>query len=123
MNERINGSFKSYSLALEDLQEVEILEKRNRLSKSELSSIAYARRTCQGFLTDDQQARKLALEVIPGLVQTTPHLFGWLTFEGTLNDSDKAVVITEHEQLELPLRQHFEEVYQIAKQYRSFTDA
>jgi hypothetical protein len=123
MNERINGSFKSYSLALEDLQEVEILEKRNRLSKSELSSIAYARRTGQGFLTDDQQAGKLALEVIPGLVQTTPHLFGWLTFEGILKDSDKALVITEHEQLELPLSQRFEEVYQIAKQYRSFTDA
>jgi hypothetical protein len=123
MNERVNGSFKSYPLALEDLQEVEILEKRNRLGKGELSSIAYAKRTGQAFLTDDQQARKLALEIIPGRVQTTPHLFGWLVWEGILNDSDKTVVIAEHEQLQLPLCKHFEEVYLTVKQYRSFSAA
>jgi hypothetical protein len=119
-SERTNGFFKSYSLALEDLQEVEILEKRKRLSKGELSSIVFAKRTGQAFMTDDQKARRLAFEVIPGLVQTTPHLLGWLLFEGALKDSDRTVVIAEHEELELPLGKYFEETYLIVQQFRSF---
>jgi hypothetical protein len=104
------------------LHEVEILEKRKRLGKGELSSIAFAKRTGQAFMTDDQKARRLALEVIPGLVQTTPHLLGWLLFEGTLEDSDKTIVIAEHEELQLPLRKYFEETYLIVQQFRSSSD-
>jgi hypothetical protein len=118
-SERTEGFFKSYSLALEDLQDVEILERRQRLGKGELSSIAFAKRTGQAFMTDDQKARRLALEVIPGLVQTTPHLLGWLLFEGTLKDFDTAIVIAEHEELQLPLRKYFEQTYLIVQQFRS----
>lgn len=120
-NERMAGVFNSYSLALEDLQEVEILERRKRLGKAELSSIAFAKRTGQAFLTDDQKAQRLALEVMPGLVQTVPHLFGWLLFQGSLKDSEKTIVIAEHEEAGLPLRKCFEEAYIVVQQYRSLS--
>lgn len=118
--ERAKGRFQVYNLDIEDLQEVEILEKRRNLGKGELSSIAFATRTWQAFLTDDQKARKLAREVMPGLVQTTPHLFGWLLYEGILEDSDRASVIAEHEQLDLPLSKYFEEICEVALRYRSY---
>ena len=116
---RDGGRFQLFSLEIEDLQEIEILEKRKKLGKGELSSIAFAKRTHQAFLTDDKNALKLALEVLPnGRVQTTPDLFCWLLFEQFLGDSDKQVVISEHESLERPLKEQFEESYSMALQYR-----
>lgn len=120
--ERAKGRFQVYNLDIEDLQEVEILEKRKNLGKGELSSIAFAKRTWQAFLTDDQKARKLALEVMPGQVQTTPHLFGWLLYERILKDSDKASVIAEHEEVNRPLSEYFEEIYEVVLRYRSYAD-
>src|SRR6266496_4652483 len=77
--ERKKGQFQEYHLEIADLQEVEILEKRRNLGMGELSSIAFAKRTRQAFITDDQGARKLASEIMGHRnVQTTPHLFGWL---------------------------------------------
>ncbi len=116
---RKGGKFQMFSLEIEDLQEVEILERRKKLGKGELSSIAFAKRTQQAFLTDDKNAFKLAIEVLPtGRVQTTPDLFCWLIFEQLLGDSDKQVVISQHESLKRPLRQQFEESYSLALQYR-----
>src|SRR6266852_5420208 len=116
---RKGGRFQLFSLEVEDLQEVEILERRKKLGKGELSSIAFAKRTQQAFLTDDKNAFKLAIEVLPaGRVQTTPDLFCWLIFEQLLGDSDKQVVISQHESLKGPLREQFEESYSLALQYR-----
>lgn len=116
---RARARFQLFSLEIEDLQEVEILERRKKLGKGELSSIAFAKRTGQAFLTDDKNALKLALEVLPsGHVQTTPDLFGWLIFERRLGDSDKQVVISQHESLKRPLKEQFEEGYSLALQYR-----
>jgi len=113
------GKFQLFSLEIEDLQEVEILERRKKLGKGELSSIAFAKRTRQAFLTDDKNALRLALEVLPvGHVQTTPDLFCWLIFEQLLGDSDKQVVISEHESLNGPLKDQFEASYSLALQYR-----
>jgi len=76
-------------------------------------------RTQQAFLTDDKNALRLALEVLPvGHVQTTPDLFCWLIFEQLLGDSDKQVVISEHESLNGPLKDQFEASYSLALQYR-----
>lgn len=119
--ERRRGHFKDYHLELEDLLEVEFLEKRKRLGKGELSSMAFAKRTRQAFLTDDQGARKLAVGVLDSaMVQTTPHLFGWLFYTGSLLDPDKHAIILEHEQLEkrMPLTRFFEEIYLSALEYR-----
>lgn len=68
---RKGGKFQLFNLEIEDLQEVEIPERRKKLGKGELSSIAFAKRTQQAFLTDDKNAFKLAVEVLPtGRVQT-----------------------------------------------------
>lgn len=110
--ERAKGSFMDCNLELGDLQQVDILENRQRLSKGELSSIVFARKTNQAFLTDDQKARKLARTMLNAShVQTTPHLFAWLIFSQHLSDADKDQVIAEHTQLERPLSKFFEEAY------------
>ncbi|MCU0550841.1 MAG: hypothetical protein MUC48_15950 [Leptolyngbya sp. Prado105] len=92
------GKFKNYHLDLEDLQEVEILQQRKNLGKGELSSIAFAKKTNQAFLTDDMKARKLAGASNCQFVQTTPHLLGWLYFANFLGDGDLKAIIDEHEE-------------------------
>jgi predicted nucleic acid-binding protein len=90
--------FPSYSISIDDLQSIMSLEQRKALSKGELSSIVFANKTQQAFLTDDQGARKLS-ESYMGLenTQTIPHLFGWLSYTGKILDNDKATIIQEHE--------------------------
>lgn len=109
---RASGQFQAYSLDVEDLQDVEVLERRRRLSKGELAAIAFAKKTRQAFLTDDQGARKLAASFMnPMLVQTTPHLAGWLFFRGHLGDSDIDDIVGEHERLGRPLARFLRETY------------
>lgn len=89
--------FVDYHLSIEDLQDLEVLEKRKNLGKGELSSIVFARKTGQPFLTDDKGARKLAESILnDNQVQTTPHLYGWLFYKNILMDSDKDLIINEH---------------------------
>jgi len=96
-----------------------VLESRKRVSKGELSSIAFAKKTRQAFMTDDHGARKLAERSLEmGMVQTTPHLFGWLFFTGKLLDSDKAAIVEQHNEVGRPLERYFEEMYQTALSYR-----
>jgi len=116
---RASAQFQAYSLDVEDLQDVEILERRRKLSKGELSSIAFAKKTRQAFLTDDQGARKLATAVMePSFVQTTPHLVGWLVFAGRLGDSDIDGIVDEHEGLGRPLAKFLREMYAEAMRCR-----
>jgi len=43
-----------------------------------LSSIAFSKKINQSFLTDDQNARKIAKEILrDDKIQTTPHIVGW----------------------------------------------
>jgi hypothetical protein len=96
-------------LDLEDLQDVEVLAARRNLSKGELSAIAFARRTEQAILTDDQKARRLAESAMPReRVQTVPHLAGWLLYEGYIAESEFDQLIGEHEAFGRPLRPHFQ---------------
>lgn len=107
-----DSAFVSYSLDIADLQTVSLLENRKRLSKGELSSIAFAFKTRQAFLTDDQKARKLAREILlESAIQTTPHLLGWLFFTNRLTDGDKDIIISEHQAMERPLGKYFEQMY------------
>lgn len=74
----------------------------------------------QAFLTDDQGARELAEETMDKtMVQTVPHLLGWLCFENYLSDGDVETVIKEHKEFERPLERFFREIYRRALQYRS----
>jgi hypothetical protein len=109
---KTEGSFKCYPLEIADLQDVAVLENRKKVSKGELASIVFASKVGQAFLTDDRGAQRLAARVmVGGMVQTTPHLFAWLFFTGRLSDGDKDIIISAHEELNRPLRPHFEEAY------------
>lgn len=112
--EQGRGAFRAHACSIDDLQAIELLEKRRRLGKGELSSIAFAMKIRQAVITDDQKARKLASDAGHALVQTTPHLFSWLMFTGKLGDSDKALVIQQHEEMDQDLAPHFEKAYAMA---------
>jgi predicted nucleic acid-binding protein len=116
--EQSKGKFTAYSCDIDDLQTIGLLQNRKRLGKGEISSIAFAMKYQQAVLTDDQKARRLALEAGHKAVQTTPHLFGWLVFIGRLGDQDKDVVIAEHRELDGILSQYLEEAYLLALQCR-----
>ena len=114
-----NNDFKSYPIDIADLQTIDILEKRQKLGKGELSSIALAQKTRQAFLTDDQGARKLAKEFMDSsLVQTTPHLLGWLFFASYLVDGERDIIVNEHSAMQRPLGKYFREMYERACEYR-----
>jgi hypothetical protein len=110
---------ESYSIEIADLQDVIALESRKRVSKGELSSIAFAKKTRQAFLTDDQGARKLAEGFLDrGMVQTTPHLLGWLFFTAKLLDADKETIVQQHNEMGRPLEKYFGQAYGTALQFR-----
>lgn len=112
VRQRSLGRFTEFQLSLEELEDVAILERRQKLGKGELSSIAFARRNRQAVLTDDQKARRLAAEVCDrGMVQTTPQLVGWLFFTAKLLDSDLQTLLKEHLEANRPLGKYFEETY------------
>ncbi|RJP19219.1 MAG: hypothetical protein C4527_26920 [Candidatus Omnitrophota bacterium] len=116
---RRKNQFQAYSLDLEDLQDLEVLEKRKNLGKGELSSIVLAKKYKQAFMTDDKKARKLAETILPKeRVQTTPHLLGWLFYEGYLNDSDHQIIVDEHIKMERLLSEHFTNIYRHTMQLR-----
>lgn len=115
--------FKDFHLSIEDLQDVEVLENRKNLGKGELSSIVFAKKTNQPFLTDDQGARRLAESILQkDQVQTTPHLCGWLFYGDILTDSDKDKIINEHSNFRTTTRgnlsQFIESMYIKAFEYK-----
>lgn len=115
-----NGRFKNYHLDIEDLQEIDVLQKRKNLGKGELASIAFAKKTYQAFLTDDRGARNLAEEVLTHhMVQTTAHLLGWLFFYNFLSDSDLNQIIDEHKKYNGKLETYFRVMYERALDFRS----
>lgn len=119
VEEQKEGNFPVYHLDIDDLLNIEVLEKRMNLGKGELSSIAFAKQTRQAFLTDDQGARTLASTTLDEKnVQTTPHLFGWLIYEQFLTDLDKENIIIQHESFNRPLKKYFEIMYNKALEYR-----
>ncbi len=104
--------FECHNLSIEDLQEVEILQERKRLGSGELSSIAFAKKINQSFMTDDLKARKLGVSVLGfKKVQTIPHLVGWLFYNRVLIDSDYQTIIKEHQESNRPLSKYIQEVY------------
>lgn len=106
------GRVRVNSIQVEDLQDVEALEKRKRVSKGELSSIVFAKKTQQSFMTDDKKATNLARTMMPReKIQSTPHLLGWLYFTGRLLDGDKATILAELTQLKRNLPRQIEVAY------------
>jgi len=78
-----------YKIDVEDLQDVEVLRNRKKLSLGELSVLVFAHKTSQAVLTDDRGAQKLARTILAEVnVQNTPHLYAWLYFTSLLGDGD-----------------------------------
>lgn len=112
----------SYKISIQDLQTVEILANRKKISKGELSSIVFARQTRQAFLSDDKGAIKLALtELDSTMVQSTSLLFGWLFFHSHLADHQKEQIILDLETLGRNMRQHYEDAYNHSLQFKLMT--
>lgn len=116
--EQRRGAFQAHSCSIEDLQVIEVLEKRKRLGKGELSSIAFAMKIRQGVITDDRKAWRLAKDSGHAYAQTTPHLFSWLIFTGRLGDGDKDTVIAQHINAGRHIAEHLQNAYEIALQCR-----
>lgn len=62
--ELANGGLRCCGIDIDDLQDVEIIENRMRLSKGEISSIVFAKKSQQALLTDDGKAQKLARTIL-----------------------------------------------------------
>lgn len=117
---KLAGHLTVHALDIADLQEVDLLQNRQRLSMGEISSIAFANKTGQSVLTDDQKARKLARTMLSSdRVQTTPHLLGWLFFTGALENGHKETIILQHRQSGRPLEKYFLEVCSEAERCRT----
>ncbi|GAB3417295.1 hypothetical protein [Niabella aquatica] len=108
IKEKKYGSFPTHYLSIDDLQDSDILEHSQHLGRGELSSIAFCKKTNQVFLTDDQNARKIAKSILgSGSVQTVPHLVGWLFYIGILTDGDLEPLIEQHNSFARPLEPYF----------------
>lgn len=118
---RSESHIATFPIDIEDLQVVELLERRRRLGKGELSTIAFAMKTRQVVMTDDKKARTLAAEFLPSPgAQTTPHLLGWLVFESRLSAGDEAMVQEEHKAMRRPLQQAFAEMCEEGRRCRAY---
>ena len=114
-----DGSIAPYPIDLEDLQQVEVLRNRKKLSIGELSVLVFAGKTQQAMLTDDKGAQKLALtHLAAGAIQNTPHLIAWLYFESLLGDADVAQVKVELAALARNLDPHLDKFYLEAQRCR-----
>jgi hypothetical protein len=108
-----------WDIDLEDLQELAALEERKAISKGELSSIVFAKRTAQSFLSDDVQAKKLARAVLAGsAIQDTPHLCAWLCIHDAIHESDEHTIRAELATLNRALEPHLHNAFLKALEYK-----
>lgn len=89
--------FSLQPITIEDLTAVAAVEEVKHLGQGEIAALALARKLRFAIMTDDQKARKAASRAGVDCAQTTPHLLGWLVYDGALTDGDVGDVIAEHE--------------------------
>lgn len=108
-----------WDIDLEDLQELAALEERKAISKGELSSIVFAKRTAQCFLSDDRQAKKLARTVLAeSAIHDTPHLCAWLCIHDAIHESDEQTIRAELAALNRALDPHLHNAFLKALEYK-----
>lgn len=113
------GEIMTHEVQLDDLLAPALLQNAGRIGKGELSAIAFAYRTRQAILTDDQKARRLATDKALAIkTQTTPHLLGWLFYSRRLVDGDYSTVVGEHVALGGQLEPHLKTAYHMALRAR-----
>lgn len=92
---------------------------RKSLGIGELSSIAFARKINQCFLTDDQKGRKFAATILGSdRVQTTPQLLGYLVYDRRIIDGELEQIIKDHKEYGRPLETYFRNVHDEALRIR-----
>ena len=115
-----DGSITAHPIEIEDLQDVQVLRNRKKLSIGELSVMVFARKTTQALLTDDKGAQKLASAVMSAAaVQSTPHLFAWLYFNSLLSDGDKDQVVADLRSVNRNLQPHLDNYHEEAQRCRA----
>ncbi len=117
-----SGGFPIEPCSLDDLVDISRLAPKG-LGSGELSCIAVAYRVRSiAFMTDEKQAKHVALTKFGLNVETTPKLYAWLHYWQHLGDGDHDEVIQEHEMYERrPLTQFFREAYEEALRCRLMT--
>jgi len=90
--------FREVLLSVADLAVVARLPASKGLGRGEIAAAALALKIRCALLTDDQKARKLLSGLAINHIQTTPHLLGWLGYEGELTDGDIPTIIAQHEE-------------------------
>jgi hypothetical protein len=109
------GDFTVHEVQLLDLLTPALLQHVGRIGKGEVSAIAFAYRTRQAVLTDDQKARRLAQhQDLAVKTQTTPQMLGWLIYSHRILDGDYRAILGEHTAMRGPLHPHFEKAYLMA---------
>ncbi len=117
--EIVGGTIKCCNIDIADLQDVEVIENRMRLSRGEISSIVFAKKSQQALMTDDRKAANLARTILAAQkVQSTPHLLAWLYFNCRLQDSDKDKIVGELAALNRNLQPHLDNAYREALRCR-----
>lgn len=86
--EQAAGRFETHPCTIDDLQAIGLLEDRRALGIGELSSIAFALKIRQGFLSDDKKAFDLAVDRGVAATQNVPELLEWLVFTGGLSEAE-----------------------------------
>lgn len=120
LRERVTaGEVMFCDIELEDLQEVASLEGRLAISKGELSSIAWAKRTRQSFFSDDKKAKRLAKTVLEDeSIQDTPHLCAWLCIKGGIHEHDEEQIRADLKSLNRFLDPHISNAFRSALEIR-----
>lgn len=115
------GNVTCYNLTIEDLQDDFVLKNRNTIGIGELSSIAFAKKVSISFLTDDQKARRIAMDILgKEQVQTTSLILGWLFYTSLLSEGDIDAIIKSHNEYFRPLEKYFREVHNEALRLKYF---
>jgi hypothetical protein len=115
-----SGTIRQYGISIDDLQQVDVLAMRKRVSKGEISSIVFAKKTRQAFLSEDDGAVKLArTELELAMVQTSTLLFAWLLYHSWLDPSQCETVVSDLEACGRGLRQRYESACQVVINCRS----
>lgn len=94
--EQAAGRFETHPCTIDDLQAIGLLADRRALGIGELSSIAFALKIRQGFLSDDRKAFDLAIDRGVAATQNVPEMLEWLVFTGGMSDAEALGAIEEH---------------------------
>lgn len=112
-----------YKIDVEDLQDLEVLRSRKKLSLGELSVLVFARKTSQAVLTDDRGAQKLARTMLTEVnVQNTPHLYAWLYFISLLGDGDLQQIQKDLHRFNRSLEPHLSQYHTEAQRCKAIAN-